>query len=302
MKTFTKLVVVALPAFLACIPVPSHTAEMVSLVPDADTTLFENNPNNNLGASMLAAGTIANGNRSRALVRFDLSSIPPQAVVESVIVTFRVVRTPPSPVPSTFDLHRLFVDWGEGTKSGNQGAAATPGEATWLARHAPSILWSQAGAAAPDDFDPTPSASSPLQIDLGFESTDDLVADVQDWVLNPDSNFGWILMSQSESVPFTARRFGSRETPATAPTLVVEYSIPATVEPPILADLERIGDEIQFTFQPAAGQAYAVEFTPALPATEWSLLQSIESADPPELILVTDTIGNLQRFYRVRAP
>lgn len=302
MKTLTKFVVAVFAAFFACIPVALHSAEMVSLLPDADTSLFENSPNNNLGASTLAAGTIANGNRSRTLVRFDLSGIPPQAVVESIIVTFRVVRTPPSPATSTFDLHRLLVDWGEGTKSGNQGTAATPGEATWLARSAPSTLWSQAGTAAPADFDPTPSASSLIGATLVFQSSDDLVADVQNWVQNPDSNFGWILLSQSESVRSTARRFGSRETPATAPTLVVEYSIPATVEPPILTDLGRVGDEVRFTFQPAPGQAYAVEYTPALPAAEWFLLESIEPADAPEVIVITDTLGNVQRFYRVRAP
>ena len=58
-------------------------AESVTLRPVADTTLFENNPGNNLGQSSLAAGSTRELMRSRALVRFDLSPLPPDALVLS---------------------------------------------------------------------------------------------------------------------------------------------------------------------------------------------------------------------------
>src|SRR5213075_1038028 len=53
-------------------------AETVSLQPIADTTLFQVAPGNNLGgAGFFNAGTAGNGNRNRALLRFDFSgSIP----------------------------------------------------------------------------------------------------------------------------------------------------------------------------------------------------------------------------------
>jgi hypothetical protein len=49
------------------------------------------------------------------------------------------------------------------------------------------------------------------------------VADVQGWLNNPKSNFGWMLISESEDTRFTARRFGSREDPNNAPLLDVQY-------------------------------------------------------------------------------
>jgi len=59
------------------------------------------------------------------------------------------------------------------------------------------------------------------------------VADVQSWVDNPASNFGWMLMSESEDVPGTARRFGSRET-SPVPTLVVTFAPPTPQNPPTI--------------------------------------------------------------------
>ncbi|MSU20737.1 MAG: hypothetical protein EXS30_05010 [Pedosphaera sp.] len=67
-----------------------------------------------------------------------------------------------------------------------------------------------------------------------FPSTSDLVADVQSWLTNPQSNFGWILISQSEGTPRTARRLGSSENPSTAPSLVIQFNAPAQATPPTI--------------------------------------------------------------------
>jgi hypothetical protein len=78
------------------------------------------------------------------------------------------------------------------------------------------------------DFAGTPSAFLSID-DLGnytFASTSNLIADVQAWLTNPETNFGWVLMSQSEKMTQTARRFGSREDANSAPTLVLDYSGP----------------------------------------------------------------------------
>ncbi len=47
------------------------------------------------------------------------------------------------------------------------------------------------------------------------------------WASNPVTNFGWILVCQAEGINQTARRFAAREDAANAPTLVVQYSVPA---------------------------------------------------------------------------
>lgn len=215
-------------------------SDTVTLQPAADTTLFENFPNNNFGSSDLASGTVG-GNagklRTRALVRFELSGkVPMNATITSVDLTFRVTRVPPSPVPSTFGVHRIAGSWGEGNQTGKIGGQAATGDATWNARFFPGTSWTAPGAAASSDY-VTKSSATRLVAGLGnytFASTADLVADVQAWLTSPADNFGWIVISQSESTAFTARRFASREDPNNAPTLVINFTAPAAATPPTI--------------------------------------------------------------------
>src|SRR5207244_575593 len=58
------------------------------------------------------------------------------------------------------------------------------------------------------------------------------VNDIQTWLDNPASNFGWILISRSEEVSQTARRFGSREDIANAPQLTIEFTTSSVNTPP----------------------------------------------------------------------
>ncbi len=207
-------------------------ADQVQLSPVADTSLFEANPDNNLGAyTNLPAGATETGMRARALIRFDLTdAIPAGGTITSVSLTVTVVRTPSTGgAGSPFELRRLFQNWGEGNKGRiSTGVPASPGEATWNARFALTNLWSQPGGQASVDFSDTPSATT----DVGgpgsytFSSTSTLVRDVQSWLDDPSSNFGWILMSQSETVRGSARRFASREAPTGMPVLNVDYVAP----------------------------------------------------------------------------
>src|SRR5262249_43944894 len=51
----------------------------------------------------------------------------------------------------------------------------------------------------------------------------------------PSSNFGWLLKSEDEASPETARRFGTREDPTHPPVLTISYSLPSlgvTIQPP----------------------------------------------------------------------
>jgi len=57
-----------------------------------------------------------------------------------------------------------------------------------------------------------------------FASTANLVGDVQSWVNNPGNNFGWIVMSESENIGTTIRRFGNRNSGVSAPLLTVNYT------------------------------------------------------------------------------
>lgn len=207
----------------------------VTLRPSKDTSLFQTNPDNNLGAASLAAGTTKKGEKSRALMLFDLQDqVPANATITSVELTLEMNKAPQSSVASSFGLHRVLVSWGEGDKSSAAGDPATADEATWNDRLFPDTAWSAPGAQAPADYVSAASATR-LITEVGsysFSSTPSMVLDVQRWLAEPQSNFGWILISQSESTPLTARRFGSAEDPDASPSLVIQFSEPASTLPP----------------------------------------------------------------------
>lgn len=216
-------------------------ADTVTNIAVADTSLFETDPDNNLGRSTLASGTTAQGMKSRALLKFDLSNIPAGAVVTNVRVQVTVTKSPAAAAPSTFALRRMLQDWNEGTSGSgsSHGQAAKSLEATWNTRSfgQAGAEWSAPGAAGAADMVATDSGTVPVAGggNYSFNSTAALVADVTDWRDHPAANFGWIMQSQAEGTPKTARRFGSREGSAVvAPKLIVGYTMPA-VTPPVLA-------------------------------------------------------------------
>lgn len=232
MRDMSKRFVLIL--ILAGMIAPNSFGDSVTLTSSADTDLFEPAPDNNTGGNpTFIAGANSGLKLSRGFLRFNLAGqIPANASIQSVSLTLTVTQVPLSPADSTFDLHRVLVDWGEGTgfsNSGDAGRAAVAGEATWNNRFHPSTSWSVVGAAAPGDFSSTVSASKFIQ-DVGsytFSSTPEMVADVEQWLANPAANFGWIVLSESEATARTHRTFASRESSANnKPTLVVQYVVP----------------------------------------------------------------------------
>src|SRR6266404_1572707 len=280
----------------------SAHADSVILQPSADTSLFEAFPNNNLGANEnMVAG--ANGSllRGRAVFRFDIAgSIPSNAIIQSVSLTLTVVIVPSDGgQASTFDLRRLLVDWVEGAGTNNAGTAANPGEATWNARLYPSSLWTVPGGSISNDFSEVVSASLLLP-DVGtytFNSTSNLVSDVQTWLQNPARNFGWILMSESEDVAFTVRRIGTRESITNAPLLNVDFTLPTA---PTLQIIKTSGSEIQLNFLASAGQLYSVQFSDSLDAGNWLTITNLPPQSTTTNVVVIDPFAtNACRFYRI---
>ena len=132
-----------------------------------------------------------------------------------------------------------------------------------------------------------------------FVSTPDLVADVQQWRLNPDTNFGWVLMSESEATAFTARRSGSQEDANNAPVLVVQYVLPVA---PDIQWIKAAGNQIQFSFLASAGQPYTVQYRDSLNSGNWLTLTNISPQSITTNLIILDSFStNAQRFYRVGA-
>ena len=229
---FASALSLALMGSVFILPPPGARAETISLLPVADTTLFEVAPNNNLGgADFFNAGTAGNGNRNRALLRFDFSeSLPPGAVITRAELTLEIVRQPrDGAANSFFGLRRTLQAWGEGAQvpaeanSPGLGAPAGTGEATWNAPFAGGSLWLVAGG----HFSDSTSGLAPggnLGGQLFFESTSALVADLQRWVDHPEENFGWTLASEDEETGKTARSFASRES-GFGPLLTLQYAV-----------------------------------------------------------------------------
>ena len=218
----------------ASLAVPVHAATFMSYAV-ADTSMFQNHPDYNLGGTTLVAGTNQQASYSRALFRFDLSAIPAGSIITDVQVSLSVTRRPDpdqhgGPVSSDFSLYRVLVDWSEGSGGAVTGSPASIGDTTWNERHygVPGTEWSSPGGHIGTDFASLPSATTAVG-DVGdylWGSSPELVSDVQAWLDNPAANFGFALISESEGLAGTARRFASREQPGgitPAPQLTVTY-------------------------------------------------------------------------------
>lgn len=220
-------------------------ADTVVLIPDRDNTLYQRDAgdvSNGAGPALFFGQTGANANNvlRRALMRFDLSSIPPGSTINNVELQIEVDLVPPTATGYDATVHRVVADWGEGASvapgAGGAGTSAVTPDATWLHREFDSVFWANPGG----DFEAVPSASTPVGSAVGpvvFSSSAALVADVQAWVDAPSQNFGWMIRG-NEASEQNARRIGSRENPTIAPQLTIDFDpllIPETQSVPVLS-------------------------------------------------------------------
>ncbi|MCW1916753.1 PQQ-dependent sugar dehydrogenase [Luteolibacter sp. GHJ8] len=197
--------------------------ENLQLPADRDNSIYSERTENSNGQGDLFAGLIANfSGMRRALIRFDLSGLPPGSSVATAAVTIEVNKVG-TPTGGNFDftLHRLTRDWGEGNSSGTgTGAPAAAGEATWLQSAFGSQSWTTAGG----DFVAAASATASVGApDFYTWSSPGLVTDVQGWLSQPATRFGWIL--RGNEVTPSAKVFTSRHS-ANGPVLTVSYYTP----------------------------------------------------------------------------
>ena len=204
-------------------------AETVVLEPLADVTLYEGEGDlANGSGSFFFVGRTDNGTggvERRSLLAFDISgSIPAGATVTEVSLEVTMSRTTSG--AQTVNLHRILESWSEGPSDApNQeggGATSGAGDATWIHRDFPNLTWMMPGGST------TGTVSSTQQIDgngsYTLESTAQMVADVQAWLDDSGSNFGWALVMPSPSIG-SAKRFNSRENSGASgrPMLSVSY-------------------------------------------------------------------------------
>jgi spore coat protein A len=215
-------------------------AETTVLTPVMDNTIYGGqkgggNPEdytiNTCGGGSIAFSGLTNDNfPRRAIVKFDLSSIPAGSTINSVALSIQVDKTKDNQ-SRTYSLAPLLIDWGEGMVDcaqaqgeGGRGAPANPGDATWLDAKYQQVPWNTAGG----DFG---AASATLNMAGGtgtrtWDSTvagnSAMVTDVENWLATPGNNHGWIIIGD-ESAKASVRRFGTRES-TSPPQLTIDYT------------------------------------------------------------------------------
>ena len=223
-----KLLPLLFAAFLGCGALAARAAT-VTLGAVKDNTIFSDTyaELSDGQGPFLYSGRNANDNLRRALLAFDLSAVPAGSTITGVTLTLAMDRTP---VPDAFDfsIYRLLANWGEGASNsgtpGGGGAPAQPGDATWTRAIYPGTTWSTPGGT----FAATASATTSVGVVGSYQWTSpQMIADVQNWVNNPATNFGWLLKDDESAFP--AKRFVSAENTVVGsrPALVVTYETAA---------------------------------------------------------------------------
>ncbi|MFT7619002.1 MAG: hypothetical protein ACI97A_002650 [Planctomycetota bacterium] len=172
-------------------------------------------------------GSMSNGiDIRRALMRFNLTSlsIPPAAQILSVRLHLIGGSLPVT-------IRKLNQNWGEGTNPGTSGGnggggagdPAQTGDATWNYSSYPTTQWTNLFGGSISAMSQT-SSSGINQI----WSTPQMLADVEGWLNNPGTNFGWLLHADELNIgPSTITTFQSREStnPTNWPRLTITYTI-----------------------------------------------------------------------------
>ncbi|HEV2842257.1 MAG TPA: DNRLRE domain-containing protein [Chthoniobacterales bacterium] len=220
----------ALMALLLVAALPgSAFATTVSLPAQKDNTLYEDAAGqlSNGQGPYLYAGRIQSDFLRRGLIAFNLSSIPANATITGATLSMFLFQSGPGSGAVEISLSKVSRNWGEGASNagepGGGGIQAEPGDATWLHTFYSSVFWTTPGG----DFSPTASATTPISTEgtTYTWSGNGLLADVQAWVSNPATNFGWVIRG-NETDPGTAQRFNSGENASNPPQLTVTYDVP----------------------------------------------------------------------------
>ena len=205
--------------------------QSIDIAPRKDNTLYEteDGPTSNGAGQHIFVGKTNRGSIRRAVIAFDVEgNVPTGSKITSVRLRLHMSRTQAG--AQTVLLHRLVTDWGEGSSAsatqgsdsgGGGGEAATTGDATWVHAFFDTVAWGKPGG----DFAASPSVDTTV-VAAGFYtwSSDLMVTDLQGWLDDPKSNFGWILLG-NETQNTTTKRFESKENSVETnrPVLTVQF-------------------------------------------------------------------------------
>ncbi len=159
------------------------------------------------------------GYQARSLLKFDVSVIPPNVIIDSVRLH---LQSNASPKDTKLALWPLSSSWHCGTSSGNGSfhpVESELGEVSWNYRSQGNDIWVEPGG---DYNNHCPTSSNVNGSKISFSSIH-LTNAVEDWITVPERNHGWLItMDSSSNTPHIG--FASMETKE-APTLMIYYRV-----------------------------------------------------------------------------
>jgi hypothetical protein len=205
------------------------SAVVVQLSASRDNTIYSvatGDQANGLGQFIVAGGAGGTAAARRGLIAFDVAAagIPEGSTILDVVLTMNLAETAGG--STEVALHRSLRLWGEGFSdaSGNEREGATTNglDATWMFPQFGGTAWAKLGG----DFASATATVAASALGAYEWSGGNLVADVQDWLDSPNSNFGWFIKSSETSG--NVKSFVSRNSANVAlrPTLEITYEEP----------------------------------------------------------------------------
>jgi hypothetical protein len=196
----------------------------------AEATVYENDADDNGGGytNVCIGNHETTDTTRRAFIRWNLPAIPAGSVITRVQLVLTQVRVrgmgAGSPKTATLQLRRVTQAWTEGSGRGI-GITASCGGGIDVE----GVNWSNAPTvdAAVSATEALPSSrNTAITVDTDVGTDDDaLIDDLQFWLDNPESIFGWRLELTEEAITDNARRM-------TPGTLTVHWTGP--VEPEVI--------------------------------------------------------------------
>jgi hypothetical protein len=195
----------------------------VRLEPDRDLVLHSDfRVKANTKGNYLFIGMANRRDLRRTLLAFDVAgSVPAGATIASARLVLYLSRVAALGEPLEARVHRATTAREEGPAkpirpNEGSGAPVNEGDVTWDYIIHEMVEWDVPGRSI-SEMPPSTWGSTPL-----------MVADVQNWLDDPASNNGWIVLGNEEIQP-SAKRFQSRENEEASqrPELIIEYRPPS---------------------------------------------------------------------------
>ncbi len=280
-------------------PLADEVCTTVHLVAVADTYMngAQNSQTRNYGNETTVRQTVPRSQVASegGLYKWNLSSIPAGARVDSASLTFRVTAGS----SRVFNLYRVRKNW-------------TEGGATWRTYNG-TTSWSSNGAAGTTGFTPDRDSTSMWTVQASaFNATGvqefTLNATgrgvLEDWINNSSTNYGVTIQnytsvtgtqSSNWTVQSRTGSGGGPGVPSTPPTLNVTYCVPAeygvTLTPAAAAQSGDSGDTVTYTLTVRNTGDVEDTFTLALGDSDWDATLSIS---PPSVTLAANATAVVQ--------